>query len=283
MRETLFFVASLAGAAVLTALAILVHPESFWKWVLWIGTGVFIACALVLLIDLIFPGRRVEPLVGMAVGVTLLIVCGFSFFSGTPASREKPIKPAAYAGVLVPKEEKLLFPPTEGGPIPKIQIGESHVFIVGPNSPYAAELLPALSASQLKVESVGGKMQVSTRVADGNSNLIAELIRNEWKVAPQPHTWDRNYSDDALEVKDPSGRIVLQVRVLPDRIQIQGLWWIDMGPPNGIRRLIVRQNPEELSGAQLTFVPKDRLDTPPIRPMFEYPSELHLGELRATK
>jgi hypothetical protein len=217
------------------------------------------------------------------ISVAAAIIVDTSSFNARSVSSETPISQPTYAGVLVPKEEKLLFSPTEGGLIPKMQIGESNVFIVGPSSPYAATLLPALKESQLKVESVDGKMKVSARIVDGSSNLMAELIRNEWKVAPQPHTWDRNYSNDALEVKDPSGRIVLQVRVLSDRIQIQGLWWIDMGPPNGMRQLIVRQNPEEITGAQLVIVPKDTLDTPPIRARFEYPSELHLGELSVTK
>jgi hypothetical protein len=56
-----------------------------------------------------------------------------------------------------------------------------------------------------------------------------------------------------------------------------------MGPPNGIRQLIVRQKPDELTSAQFIFAPKNQIDTPPIRAMFKYPSELHLGELQGIK
>lgn len=31
---------------------------------------------------------------------------------------------------------------------------------------------------------------------DREGHLIAELVRKEWKVAPPPRTWDRNYTDD---------------------------------------------------------------------------------------
>lgn len=57
MREFLFFIASLAGAVILTALAVLLRPElSFWKFLLWGGVGIFIACALILVFDYYRPG-----------------------------------------------------------------------------------------------------------------------------------------------------------------------------------------------------------------------------------
>jgi hypothetical protein len=103
-------------------------------------------------------------------------------------------------------------------------------------------LFPALTKSQFTAEAVDGEMKVSTQIADEDGKLIAEIIRNEWKINPNG-SWDRNYSSDALEVKDAQGNIILQVRVLMDHIQIQGMWWIDMGPPNGRRRLYAMDNP----------------------------------------
>ncbi|MEJ0092842.1 MAG: hypothetical protein WDN46_05280 [Methylocella sp.] len=49
-------------------------------------------------------------------------------------------------------------------------------------------------------------------------------MRNEWRVTPPPGTLDRNYTDDALEIRGAGGKIVLQLRVLQDRIQLQGEW-----------------------------------------------------------
>jgi hypothetical protein len=54
MREIISFIASLAGAAVLTALAVLIGPKSpFWRWLLWGGSGILAICAIILLIDIL--------------------------------------------------------------------------------------------------------------------------------------------------------------------------------------------------------------------------------------
>jgi hypothetical protein len=188
----------------------------------------------------------------------------------------RPEAVPTHTGTLTP-QSTLLFSPDGGGTIPKIQIGQSGVFIVGEANPYGSQLFPALRHSQFRIELIDGKMKVSTQVKDSDGNLIAEIIRNEWKTSPIG-TWDRNYSDDALEVKDAKGNIILQVRTLLDRIQVQGAWWIDMGPPNGVRRLIARESPEGV-GAEFVIAPKDA-DQPAIVPMFEYPGDQHLGELR---
>jgi hypothetical protein len=199
-------------------------------------------------------------------------------FVESGGSFKRPNAMPAYTGVLTPRT-RLLFSPEGGGATPKIQIGNSGVFFVGSDNRYGALLFPALRATDFRVESVDGKMKISVQIRNREGNLIAELIRNEWKVAPPPHTWDRNYSDDALEVRDARGRIVLQVKAHADRIQIQGLWYVYTGPLNGIRQLIVREDPGN-NGAELIITPPDSIETPPIAQMFEYPSELHLGQLR---
>ena len=197
---------------------------------------------------------------------------------------------SAYAGMLTPA---LLYSPSGTGIIPIIQIGQSQVFL-GPDGipginpieadPIGAKLLPGLKASQFKVEIVDAQVKFSTQVCDETGRLIAEINRNEWKVAPPPGTWDRNYSNDALEVRDPRGRVVLQVRVLINLIQIQGAW--SLGPewkPAGAAQVIIRQDPANRARAQFLFYPinpKPEAIWPDIIPIFEYPSELHLGELR---
>lgn len=79
MREVVYFIASLAGAAILTALAVLVQNLPVWQWVLWGGISAFSACAIVLLVDLIKPGGPVFLLIGMGVGIALFIVCAIPF------------------------------------------------------------------------------------------------------------------------------------------------------------------------------------------------------------
>jgi hypothetical protein len=142
----------------------------------------------------------------------------------------------AYSGILVPRSE-LLFSPSGKGKIPLVQIGKSDV-VLGPEGtpgiqpikldPVGALLLPGLEASKFTVEAVNGNIKFSCQVLDDAGKMIAEIRRNEWKVVPPPGTFDRNYSSDALEVRDPLGRVVLQVVVLSDRIQIQGAW--PLGP-----------------------------------------------------
>ena len=135
-------------------------------------------------------------------------------------------------GVLTPNAE-LLFSPTRSGSgsVPKLQIGQSGVSFVRPSGPFGKPGPYGISI-QGRVDWRQGKSIHSD--ANDTGSLLIEIIRNEWLVAPPPQTWDRNYSDDALEVRDGSGRIVLQVRSLLDRIQIQGMWWVDLGPQTGL-------------------------------------------------
>jgi hypothetical protein len=180
-----------------------------------------------------------------------------------------------------------------GGRIPFIQIGNSNI-IFGPKGiPYiqplnegqgGAYLMPALNESQFKVESIEGKFRISTQLANESGNWVAEIIRNEWRVAPPPGTWDRNYSDDSLEVINVQGRVVLQVKVLPDRIQLQGVWpaspeW----KAAGARYIGIRQNPTNPAEAQFNVLGADHVpdsEWPTISRMFKYPSDLHLGEFK---
>jgi hypothetical protein len=160
--------------------------------------------------------------------------------------------------VFSPLRLHCFFSSKGGGTIFNIEIGQSGTFIrVGHDQ--NLNLLPLLRKTQFRVENVCGKIKVSSQIFDREGHLIVELVRNEWKVAPPPRTWDRNYTDDALEVRDGRGLVVLQVRALIDCIQIQGLWWIDMGPPRGIVQLIWREVSAG-GGAQVLILSKQTAD-----------------------
>jgi hypothetical protein len=129
------------------------------------------------------------------------------------------------------------------------------------------------------VEVIKGMVKVSTQIKDQRGYLIAELVRNEWKAAPPPQTWDKNYSQDSLEVIDPRGNVVLQVTALEDRIRLQGEWW---GTDGTGTRLVKSQDPSRPGGFIIMLGPKHKpgpLGDSQIVTMFKYPSELHLGEL----
>src|SRR6185437_2799491 len=129
-------------------------------------------------------------------------------------------------------------------------------------------------ASRLVLEIIDGKLEVSTTIRDKNGNLIAELSKNEWKTSPDK-AWDRNYTANALEVRNAAGKIVLQVVLLSDRIQIQGEWL----SPNGHGIRIVK-NPKNNHGLMIGFQGEVPKDTPEIEPIFNYPSSSHFGELK---
>lgn len=158
----------------------------------------------------------------------------------------------------------------------RFEIGNSGaIFVI--TAPEGIPILTMFEQSNLMVEMIKGRLAISTDIRDRDGHIVAELSRNEWKVAPPPKTWDRNYSKDALEVRDASGRIVLQVHLLPDRIRIQGEWRAPGG--QGIR-LVKTPGPPGASGATIIKITEmyDPLH-PAIIPMFVYPSDTHLGEL----
>ena len=131
-----------------------------------------------------------------------------------------------YSGVLVPKSVEVLFEANAGILSRVLEIGDSGAEIIY-GGPAGTPVFEFFKKNELTLELVDGQLKVSTKIIDQSGKLVAELIRNEWKVAPPPQTWDRNYSDDALEVRDARGKIVLQVKAFADRIQIQGEWWGD--------------------------------------------------------
>jgi hypothetical protein len=182
----------------------------------------------------------------------------------------------SHTGILVPRSD-IVFSTTEGSKITKMQIGESDVYFVGEEGP-GKLILPMLRETQFTIEKIDSRMLFSTQITNQDGNFIVEIIKNEWKVAPPPGTWDRNYTTDSLEVIDPQGQVVLQVKVLNDLIRIQGSWWIDRGPPDVIVKVTLWAAPP--AGAQLVLTPKNSKQPPPSIPrVFSYPSERHLGEL----
>lgn len=115
----------------------------------------------------------------------------------------------------------------------------------------------------------------STDVRDDQGNIVATVRDNHWEVATAPTSWDKNYTEDALEVLDRRGHVVLQVRLFPDRVQFQGEW----RDRNGVGRRFLYDSQQR--GMIMIPVIPNQLDTEQqISPMFRYPSREHLGEFR---
>lgn len=89
MREILFFIASIAGAAVLTALGIVLAPTSpVWRWVLWGGASVFIGCASILAIDYFKPDGQWPLKSALGIAVTIALLLAFAIFTAQEAAKE---------------------------------------------------------------------------------------------------------------------------------------------------------------------------------------------------
>jgi hypothetical protein len=129
---------------------------------------------------------------------------------------------------------------------------------------------------KLLVELINEVPALTTELKDKNGKVIVTIERNHWTVnRDQGIVWDKNYSDDALEVKDGRGKVVLQVRALPDRIQVLGEWHSESG--DGWR---ITQD-TEADGEHTLIMPLCCFyDDPPysIVPIFKYPSSEHWGE-----
>jgi len=119
----------------------------------------------------------------------------------------------------------------------------------------------------LSIQIRDGKLYVSVIIRGNNGDLIAEIRDNEWKLNQR---FDRNYSDNALEVRDKSGYVVLQIVNFGDVIHFAGTFYNNNG-------YAVSFVPFEDLTAAIAFGPSVKDLQFHIDPIFEYPSELHFG------
>ena len=127
----------------------------------------------------------------------------------------------AQVGKLIAKKRKVLLS-QQTEQYPALEIGNSGSILVQTGKPGTP--LFSFKGGNLLIVRENEYVKVSVKLFNSKGDLLAELIDNEWKVN-QSQTWDRNYSANALEVKNSSGKIILQIKVLQDRIQIQTILW----------------------------------------------------------
>jgi hypothetical protein len=122
----------------------------------------------------------------------------------------------------------------------------------------------------LSIRILNGKLLVTTRVRDASGGLIAEMKDNEWKLQPQPAIFDRNYSQDVLEIRENTGKVVLQIANLGETVGVAAVfrckngWTYMAGPITGTASGIELRPP----GSPL------QSEIPSI---CDYPSDLHFG------
>jgi len=271
----LFFIQIAAGVAPL------LFPQHTWiaRVVFWVSTiGAVICLAwygwsnLDWLIAVM--GQKTLGVI-IAVAAMVLFIFGL-ILVGSPLRQPAPTQKISTPRNFGRLESEVLLSGPRKSVYRRMEIGDSgSIFQVG--GPQGTALFTFFENSQLIIEVVEGSLKVSTTLRDQMGDLVVELQRNEWKVAPPPKTWDRNYTETALEVINPQGRVALQVRLLPDRLQLQGEWWHDQ--IQGVR--IVKSDVPNKPGGLIQifgtgFRPENGTE---IKRLFVYPSEFHLGEL----
>lgn len=177
----------------------------------------------------------------------------------------------AYTGVL---ETRI-----GAGPLPQLEFGNSGT-IFAYAGPQGQPLLQFFNDCHVTIEirqnrlTKRRRLLVSTLVRNAQGGLIAEIIHNQWQVNPQA-SFDRNYRRGALEVKDASGDVILQARLVGDRVQLQAKF----RDANG-RGIAIGNGASPGGGGAMEFTghahPQLLMH---IQPMFRYPSSRYFGKL----
>jgi hypothetical protein len=153
-----------------------------------------------------------------------------------------------------------------------VQIGRGGVaFDIGDNQ------MRLFKDSELVIKRIDGKLSVSTVIRDRTGKMIGRVRDNQWEVFPA--AWDRNYNDEALEIKNSVGDVVFQARIVGDFLQLQGEWYTRDG--TGVRLVEVLGRPGVGAQLQLSYsngVFPMKAQTK-IRELFRYPSRDFFGEL----
>ena len=155
---------------------------------------------------------------------------------------------------------------------PMVQIGEGTNFVMTPDG--VSDIFPFFKDAGVKIEWGKTGPLLTTIVRDRNGNLVAEITRNHWKVCSL-YCADKNYAKDAIEIKDSAGHVILQVRILPGTIRIQGEWWDTQG--RGVR--MVQQPDPKMGSMVIPMNRQNQFNDSLIKPIFEYSSKEHWGEL----
>jgi hypothetical protein len=138
------------------------------------------------------------------------------------------------------------------------------------------DVMKMLYDSGLRIEVEDNELKVSGPIRDRLGHLVASLDKNHWSVTSA--CLDKNYSSDSLEILDLRGLVIFQIKILSDRVQLQGEWRDEFG--HGLRLMagsdggIISYWIDEKSEQQEMKI---------IEPMFKYPSANHWSELRSSK
>ena len=228
----------------------------FWRWLIWFTSfPVFIFC-MQILVPYFHRSVSSKQRVMNTLALTCLFVLGFW---STAHAQWRQEKATATSGDLVANDDGK----DHSSDFPAYQIGPGGATFQWKG----ASDTPMIGFyDKIQIRMVNARLFFSTTVRDDNGNLIAEIDSNHWKV--YSISSDHNYTDDTLEVKDARGRVVLQVRLFPNVVQLQEEWGgRAMTGPLGVT-----------IPAGGLFQTGKHTDKEGIVPLFKYPSDLYWGE-----
>jgi hypothetical protein len=116
-----------------------------------------------------------------------------------------------------------------------------------------------------------GNIKLNARIRDKSGQLIAEIIDNEWTLNHN-YMFDRNYSNNALEVINNYGNVVLQLQYISNVILFQGVVFNDQG------KCVAFWEGNDGRGQAVMYGSVETNFTVPIKRIFKYPSWEHLGK-----
>src|SRR6266436_6642551 len=245
----------------------------FWKWVGWF----FCFCAFLYIVQSAVDSvYRLPPKTKLLSGTLLAFIFIAVFWVPARAMWMEERSLVKSGQLCVWRSWKgVCYTP----PIPIIEIGgDSGSKLVYVGAENSVDFGRFARNAGLRIERGATGMEISTPVLDRSGKKIANIEKNHWTVLNQPEIWDKNYSDNALEIKDSRGEVVLQLRYLPDRLQIAAEWRDQFGRGQEWAKCAAPGKPE--SGCVIPWGdPRTELQNEvAIEPIFQYPSIEHLGE-----
>jgi len=239
--------------------------------------------------------QNIPPQFKIAVTVLILIAVVGQVFTLRVQHQEKQL--SRYFGTLKGPVVTVLSPRQEV--YPKLKLGDSNTFIVWQG--HGSEpLLRFLKDNELIIWVEEGKLKISTKIRDSDGKLITEIIGNDW-ILKREALWDRNYNENALEVKNGEGDVILQVFMKEDYIQFAAKMYGRNGEGFAIgsarfreedltrhtegklKVVAAKDGPKEVKVGDVVAVMERRPPGCPlelyIEPIFKYPSKQHFHEL----
>jgi hypothetical protein len=170
----------------------------------------------------------------------------------------------AYIDSKKTAESGILKPSLNSNPV--IALGGAQLIIKRPDHVFICDGKQPL----LSIKQENGRLFVSAEIRNPQGQLIAEVHDNEWKIN-KAEIFDRNYNENAFEVRGKDGDVIFQAVAVNNVIYISG----EFRGRNG-KGLLLLKEPNGQGGLIDILGPNEKRRFE-IAPLFEYPSDLHFG------